>query len=498
MAKKTIDELADGESIRESTAVVAFQQGSTTFKGSAVPVSENTEYISNQAQLESIFGSLLIIPTDTNVTLEIIESFTMTTHFQIGDDATLQLHASPSGTEIFWDGTGALFQNQNPTNEIDGIRLLDVNFDGNGTNSLFDIKVGANSAVIIEDASFGAFDRIGILEQGILAASDSVFTSFTNGILHVSATSDFIDNILFFNFSGTPTTMFTFQGGNPNVSISNCESTTIVSGDAFFFFDPNSATASFVVSGCKVSGQDFYQTGSDISVTSVTDNSGQALFNNGGDNLLTVGQAVVLTGFGVYTNATYIVTAATATTFEVGLGFGGNDTGTINESSLDQTDNRVTARNNPGQSQSMAQAEGRSGNAISFVAVVSTFTPLQDTTPTAGDFVQDVATERFTVDTSTGLITYTGISPLSATISFEFTISKDGGGTDTGTVSLFQTGSQQIKTDKLLSITTTVQDVSYSGGLFVISPNDTFQLEIDNDAASTINITNVTMLVSQQ
>jgi len=218
-----------------------------------------------------------------------------------------------------------------------------------------------------------------------------------------------------------------------------------------------------------------------------------------------VGQAVVLKDFTTFPgyNETFFVTAVNGVnSVDIGVGFLGVDsTGTMSAKSLDQTDNRVSARNNPDQPESMSQAEGRTSSTLDLVPTSGSFVPVVDDTPVAGDFIQDVATERFTVDTSTGIVTYTGDAPLSATISFNLTVIKSsGGGTDTATITLFQNTTQQTKTDQLTGgyTTATAQSVVYSGGLFVINTGDTFDLRINTSSNDPITISGVTVLISQQ
>lgn len=246
-------------------------------------------------------------------------------------------------------------------------------------------------------------------------------------------------------------------------------------------------------------------TGGDLDLSIMTASEpvvGTTRFTTSFAHALKVGSIVQLDNFSELSyNGTFIVTAVSGKDFDVLLTFNGTDSGTTRNISLDQKDNRVTSRNNPGEEQSMAQAEGRTDSTIDLVPTISTFVPVVDDTPVAGDFIQDTATERFTVDLSTGLITYTGISPLTSTISFGMTLIKSsGGGTDTATISLFQNSIEQTKTNQITGTysTSASQSVAYPGGLFTINPGDTFQLFISTSSVDPITVSGLTVLISQQ
>lgn len=239
-----------------------------------------------------------------------------------------------------------------------------------------------------------------------------------------------------------------------------------------------------------------------VNVTAVVDNgSGKTRFIVPLLHGLSVGKVIVLRNFATY-NQTAIVTAVdtpiTGTTFDADIPFVATETGLADASSLDGTDNRVDAVSNPDQPDSMALAEVRSNVPISFTSVSGVFTPIENSPSVQGDFIEDPATESFSIDTGTGAITYTGLEPITATIAFDFLISKDGGGTDNAIISLFDFATQLTKTNQPILLTSTVQKVDYNGGIFKIKPGDVLELLINNDAVSTINVSALKILITRQ
>lgn len=177
-----------------------------------------------------------------------------------------------------------------------------------------------------------------------------------------------------------------------------------------------------------------------------------------------------------------------------------NTTGTFSElfksGSLSSLDTQVIAKDNPGFLDSSIQAEVRTGVTLTFNTVSGTFVPLVNTVPVPGDFIQDLNTLGFTIDTSTGIVTYTGLNPIRLPIQFGFTAHKDGGGSDGVIFSLFKNNVQQTKTNNITTLTSTLQKIVYSGGLFSLVTGDQFQLKIDSNSASSINVFDLTVLFS--
>lgn len=505
MVKKTISELDDILLTQESSAVVAIEQNGATFKAPVRPNPTNQINVSSQAQLEaSLLGTNLIVPDGQTVAVVVDAPFTLTKPFQIGDDSVLELYGAVSQTELTWNGTGALFRNVNPVNLIDSLLLHDIFIKGDTTNALFDIQsfkfVFVTNIQAFELADLGAvkaaiinLDRFSVAEvsQGIRLTDVALCKMFSSGIANILIGSTGI------TFCSIVSNTFT------SVIMDEVTAVQLNSTDSVFFLDPNSTFTTFVIekSPTPFFGGVFYQPDNPFAVASVSNFSGMARFNLGGPaHELVIGRAVILSGFSESSyNGTFFVTnIPTATEFEVGISFVAGDSGNLNTGSLDSTAVNVEAERNPGQIDSMTQAEGRSANGFSFASVIGSFEPLQDTSPATDDFVEDPATERFIVNDMTGVITYTGIASIIAEITFELVISKSTGGTDTATLSLFNGVTQQAKTDQILSLVgTATQKVSYNGGLFTINPGDTFQLQLNNESVATITVSALKVLIQR-
>lgn len=504
MTKKTIAQLNDILLTQENSAVVAIEQNGATFKGPVRPNPPNQINVSSQAQLEaSLLGPNLIVPDNETVAVVVDAPFTLDKHFQIGDDSVLEIYGAISQNEIIWTGSGALFRNTDPLKLIDTLFIHDVFIRGNGLNSLFDIQsfkfffiqniqafdlidVGVATAFVVNIRQFSLAD----CKQGMRFINCPVCRLFNSGIAN-------------FNVISSGITYASFRSSGPSsVTVTEIEAPILYASDSVVFCDPNSTSTSFVIekSPLPAFGGAFYQTGADIPISGVADNgSGNTRYTTGVPHGLIVGRMVPLDGFASETqnNGTFIVTAVdtplTGTTFDTELVFvGGTDTGNLNTSSLDSADVQVSAERNPGQPDSMNQAEARTNTAVNLIPTVGSFKTLNDDSPSVGDFIEDPATRRFSVDDQTGIITYIGIPPIESTdIIFDVTIQKtSGGGTDTAVISLFINDTiQQTKTDRMTLPYSTAAPatVSYTGGLFTINPGDTFELKIDATGADPIS-----------
>lgn len=227
-----------------------------------------------------------------------------------------------------------------------------------------------------------------------------------------------------------------------------------------------------------------------IIIESVADGGeGFAEFTCANNHGLQVNDIVVLTDFLVETsyNGTFIVTVVdTNKIFDVAEIFVATDTGTLNTKSLDSTDIKVEAHDNPGFKDSMSVADARSSSSTTIVVDNSggtgVFNPIQNTPTVANDFTADPTTERFTIDTSTGLITYTGLDPLTVDYSYQLDVQQSTGTSQDLTISVFQNGIEQTKTNVEFSTPASIifSTLSNAGFLEVVT-GDTIQLFLKND-----------------
>lgn len=509
MVKKAISELDDILLTQESSAVVPIEQNGATFKASVRPNPPRQVNVQSQAQLESEFGANIQIPDGEAVVIVADDSFALTKPIKIGDGSSLEFYASTPNTLITYSGTGAMFQNDNPANPINTLNIHDINFlaDIPATKTLVDI-IGA-SFFFITRCSISDFDELGTVESPSRIGIEFTGAFNTNkglivknpGLVNINAAE--IQN-------PSPSVGVTFISfildSAASVTINALTARGFGTGDSLLFMDSNSPVGTgYVINGSSVNAGDFYQQGSSVTITVVANNGSGKIRCTATSHGLVDSQVATLGGFATQTtyNKTAKITFVDANTFDVeDIDFiADDDTGSVDGSSIDQKDNRVTARNNPGQPQSMAQAEGRTDTTIDFIPVDLVYNDMIDTVPTAGDFIEDVATERFSVDDQTGIITYTGVNPLSATISYDVTIMKSGGGgTSAAMISLFKDTIQQTKTEQQSTgySTTISATVSFSGGLFIINPGDTFQLKVNPESADPITSSQQKILISQQ
>jgi len=289
------------------------------------------------------------------------------------------------------------------------------------------------------------------------------------------------------NFSVTNTTWFTIiTNGAPFVTFDGIVAFNFSTGDSLFFFDPNApADTTFNVTTSRISTtEDFYQTGADLTVSSVVDVGGLAEFLTSVPNALSIGTPVVLSGFAESTyNGTFIVESiSTPTEFILrGVAFAGGDSGIANESSLDQTNPLVIADNNTGSPSSQTLSETRipNGTVITTFGFLSQGNPIPITNSPAvpGDWEADPTIERFSLATDgSGLVTYIGKEIITAMLKYNVEAIATTGPSQTLDITLEINGILQTKATISLETGGSFVPAAYSGGNFVLNPGDTIQL----------------------
>ncbi|MFV2016543.1 MAG: hypothetical protein ACC656_14020, partial [Candidatus Heimdallarchaeota archaeon] len=277
----------------------------------------------------------------------------------------------------------------------------------------------------------------------------------------------------------------------------------------FFMLDPNSDAGSlYTIKGQTNPVGGFYQTGTDITINSVGDNgSGEAEFTTATPHGLTVGLVVVNSAFaGQATyNGTFVVTdvdtPVTGTTFDVAaITFTATDTGNMNKSSLDSTTVEVIARDNRNSADSQTISESLTDGTLVVDGSGGISVAIVDVTPNPGDWVEDPSTERFSVDTATGIVTYNGITPITGMIKYSLSASQTSGAAQTIDFTLNINGTPQAKSTITIvtaGVGTPVAGV-YSGGNFTIVSGDTFQLFKENTTnTNDTDIVNATLLINR-
>lgn len=443
----------------------------------------------------------ILIPDNEAFTILVDDSFTLSQPIKIGLNTTLEVMGATINLTITYTGTGAMFQNENPANLISRLLLEKIFIFSVGGQPAFDI---IGSVVFrLTDVLIPVFESLGKVQSMSAIFDFGAAFDINEGITLIEPQAVQSNGFAHFRSGPASLTLITILStANPAVTIDNA--TVLNSSADVVFFDPSSgATSDYTIKNTKGNFANLFVPGTDLAIVSVSDAGGNARFQASGAHGYSLGDRVVLSGFLVETN--YNVTGIigsipTGSEFMVdGVAFTATDTGNTTLAGRDSTDVNVISENNANTPNSKSQAEGLTDTTIDLVPSISVFNDLVDDTPIAGDFVQDPATERFTVDDETGEITYIGLTPMEdATISYKATIKKSGGGgTSDAIFSLFQNAVQQTKTDTLASGygNATLITVTYQPGLFTINPGDTFKLRANPDSADPITISGLSMVV---
>jgi len=465
----------------------------TAIELSLLSLAPNLLLVSSQADLEAEFGPDIIIPAGESWTVLVLNSFTLSKPYKGGSGSVLEIRGGSVNLTTTYDGTGALFQLETVGIPMANLILESTNFAGDNTNDIWDIEV-SEAIVINGGVLFSNFAKIGTWKGSFFNINSAGFINISAGLI--------LDDMAGGNFNGfslnqtastPPVTLITvLSPTKPTQIIAN----GLFSSDtnsSMLFLDPNSPIGSkATVTDLTGFYANVFRQGTDIAVTDASLGPSGVGFTEFGavGHPYIVGQAVVNSGFSDSNyNGTFIITSIATDLYEVETPFGATGTGTVTEKSLDQTDVKVIGANNTDTPDSKSQSESLTATTIDLVPIISTFVPLEDDTPTPGDFIQDPATEEFTVDTSTGVVTYNGLITRDAEINYSCNVTKSsGGGTSTATISLFINVAQQTKTDRIAAnySTSATIEATYKGGLFTINPGDTFQLRIDADSVDPI------------
>jgi len=499
-----IDQLLDGENTRTRNSVAAFQQAGVTFKGSIRSNPPKQINILNQAQLEAELGVDLIIPDVADLTIVLDAAFTLTKPIKIGNDAFLEIKSSTLGNIITYTGPGELFQLNQPGDIIFGLILRNTVFAGDGTNDVFGIAGNPFGILQMDNVNFGNFKSMGETSMPSIIMNTMGMSPLKQGLVirNLSALTVNLLNLFVLPSDSNFTALSIIPNVNPSkISISNVNTPLFNAGDSIVNFNSiiGSTNNRFKIRDCDPSIGDVYQQGTDIAVTLVVDNtSGNPRFNTSTPHGLSVGTVTKL--LSDFTDTEYkdkivVVTAVdtplTGTTFDVAeLTFTGNDAGTMNKSSLDQSSILVTARDNDDSLDSESHAEARTGATLTVDGSGGVDVPVVDITPAPGDWIQDPNTQEFSVDELTGLITYIGIKTRTFHVKYQLTAEPTSGGAQVVNFDIHLSGVQQTKSQIQINTANAIVG-SYIGGLFVLSTGDTLQL-FKNNTTNT-NDTNISV-----
>ena len=182
--------------------------------------------------------------------------------------------------------------------------------------------------------------------------------------------------------------------------------------------------------------------------------------------------------------------------YEVVATFVVTDTGTWTNLSLNQTDPRITSIANEKISipNSMTLAEAiTNGMLVVSGELVGVPGPVIDTTPASGDWIEDPTTERFTVDDTTGIITYNGSIDIAVEMKYRV-VTNTPNPAQIIEFHLRLDGVEQAKTLVTLD-TSNDNNGTYIGGIFTLSTGDTVQLFKTNTTSNIGTDIEATVLV---
>lgn len=511
MTIKKIIELPDGETIRNSTALVAFTQDNITYHSSAAQLPTKTFHARTQSQIESELGVDLEIPDDEIAQIIIDDNFTITKPFKLGDGSGLQLVGGRIGLILGYTGSTEMFQNILPgTDDADDLIIKDLIINGDGTNDIFDVEV---DSVVINEVRFTNFNNLGIIEVNSIKLLDmQSFFNLGTGLIIKNSISVEIQGWTNLSSGVTGTTVLSFLYDStpfsaPSVFVDDFRG-NMDAGNEMLFLDSSLADIAYVITRSPLpgNGNNFYQLGADFTGVTAVDSAsmmGQVRFKTLIPHNVSIGQVVVLSNFPEITyNGTFVVIELpTASEFTVaGVPYVTDEVGDASSKSLNQTDIRVSSIHNAGQPDSMFLAEGRTTGTLLVDTIQDIFVPITNAVPVSGDFIQDSATERFSINDATGIITYNGLEPITVLISYELQALKASGSDQVVSVTMKISGTPQIKSEvDFVAPASPGIFVTSSRKIYKILPGDTFQLFLDNTTNNVnTDVLKLALVISRQ
>jgi len=344
MTKKTISELDDIGLTQEDTAVCAIEQNGATFKAPVRPNPSHQVNVSSEAQLIARFGSQLLIPDNEEFTIYVDESFELSIPFKIGTDSILEVSSEVVGHTLTYTGTGALFQNFNSTNLINRVIISNLTFIGESGNSFINIQ--SDNRVSLSNIGIFNFGNLGdISATNLIDLSQVSASNYDQGLRLDDALVIICRDLGTLNLSAnTDPTFLSIIDGSESMKIflNTIEGKDGNGGDSLFFLDPNLGSNSNVVitESFMSSGSNFYQPGTDITITGTAVGSPGTLFTTSVDHNLSIGDIVSLRNFsdpnynGVFT----VTGVGPGVIFEVNTPFGVSEAGAMDVSIISVSD----------------------------------------------------------------------------------------------------------------------------------------------------------------
>jgi len=493
MTKKTVDELPTIGDTQKPDALAIVQQDGVTFSGLQRQNSPTRINITSQDQLEAQFGVDIEIPDTESWEISVDASFFLSKPIKLGLDSAIRITGGTSSITITYTGTGAMFQNTNPANAIDSFDMRQIAISGSTFNNAFDLIGTTNSFFFINTVQIIAFADIGTVDMDLVEIQ-SLGMFFNDQGFKIIDPGAFSANVVVFDQVGkgdTGATAISFIQANTTLAIlDDVRGRGLSAGENIVYFDRNAPTGSaFVITNATQDAGNLFQQGGTIAITGVTDGGPNAIFTTAIAHGYVLGQVVDIEDFVVGANTNYngtfaITAVDTTTTFETGVAFNTSEPGAVFARSLDSTDVLVSAFNNPGQPDSMSHAEARTSGTLVVAGAQNVDVPVIDVTPVAGDWIADANTERFSIDTTTGIITYNGTEKKIFDIEYQLTAAHPTGGAQTLLFDIHVAGIQQTKSQITIITSSAGVVETYIGGLFELSPGDTVQLFRDNTTNS--------------
>lgn len=275
-----------------------------------------------------------VITLDVNTMYEIRAPISTSDRF-VFQNNTIMKGINSDQNSLTYTGTSTFFT---ATALTEDIQFMDMEIIATGTGAtLFSLQGTSNPTVIF--SGFTGFDNLGTLADfGGVLWREVTFSSFDTGVTFENTQSVILHTLTTIPNPGVSSEggMIIFTGrASTFISVDAYVAVTISPVDIFDISPTVNAAASLRINNVRNLGTgDFFTTGStasitafanadpsSVAVTSVTDNSGVAVFTTTAVHGLTVEDVVVHTGFseGTY-NGTFVVSNVTSTTeYEVTL-----------------------------------------------------------------------------------------------------------------------------------------------------------------------------------
>lgn len=459
---------------------------------------DDTIFADTQADLEAELTASLIVSSPGN-TIYKNKDFEQTVGYKIGLGASLYDQSIANIVpHRYKNASEAMYANQAPASAFKDCRLLyGRKLSNDDQDSILFNLVGDGIGPADEKVNVTIHDNVqinGFLNYGPV---EDVFAFLVTALVGFTDYLEYGFTILNSNIQMSCVAFTQPQGATAKrdalaifndvaagpILVDIADTNFVLPGEEAIFIDPLAhASSRFNLINNKAIGTTLLKIGDDGTYTAAADaGGGFTTFTSTTHGILENEPVSVtdLTGgsFSISRRAKNV----TANTFDLEVAFTSTGTGDWTTTSLGAviSDSRIMAVNNVGLADTTSAAEITNGvDLVVPTAVQGVMEPIQEAVPAPGDFIVDPATKNFSVDTSTGIATYTGLEPLND-VEIRYTAKFTGDGPSQDIDAAIHINSvEQTKSRKSGSTNPTL---TYTGGLFDLQPGDEIQLYKENN-----------------